>query len=311
MGRMRHVPASRWSRAGKVAALAGAVAVTGSGCSVHEVLRFGWPVGVTPEAEQMRELWTWTVLAALAVGVLVWGLIFWSVAFHRKKKDDDELPRQFQYNVPLELFAVVLPTIMVCVLFFFTATTEVSVLAEEENPDVTVDVTAFQWNWEFQYPEEKAPGGEPVSTVGSSTEIPLLVLPTDRSIEFKLKATDVIHSFWVPELLFKRDVMPRPKKNNQDNTFQVSSIDREGAFVGRCAELCGTYHSAMNFEVRAISPDKYEEYIELRKQINPDTGALYTPSEALAKMDCGRLCTPYAVTTRPFVTDRTAGSAVG
>lgn len=311
MGRKRHVPASRWSRAGKIAALAGAVAVTVSGCSVDEVLRFGWPVGITPEAEQMRELWTWTVLAALAVGVLVWGLIFWSVAFHRKKKGDDELPRQFQYNVPLELFAVVLPTIMVCVLFFFTATTEVSVLAEEKDPDVTVDVVAFQWNWEFKYPEEQNAEGEAVSTVGSSTEIPLLVLPTDRRIQFNLESTDVIHSFWVPELLFKRDVFPRPEKNNQDNTFQVTSIDKEGAFVGRCAELCGTYHSVMNFELRALSPDKYEEYIRLRKQVNPDTQAPYTASEALEEMNCGELCAPFATTTRPFVTDRTAGSAVG
>ncbi len=311
MGRKRHVPASRWSRAGKIAALAGAVAVTVSGCSVDEVLRFGWPVGITPEAEQMRELWTWTVLAALAVGVLVWGLIFWSVAFHRKKKGDDELPRQFQYNVPLELFAVVLPTIMVCVLFFFTATTEVSVLAEEKDPDVTVDVVAFQWNWEFTYPEEQNAEGEAVSTVGSSTEIPLLVLPTDRRIQFNLESTDVIHSFWVPELLFKRDVMPRPEKNNQDNTFQISTIDKEGAFVGRCAELCGTYHSVMNFELRALSPDKYEEYIRLRKQVNPETQAPYTASEALEAMNCGELCAPFATTTRPFVTDRTAGSAVG
>ncbi|GAA5114756.1 cytochrome c oxidase subunit II [Haloechinothrix salitolerans] len=311
MGRKRHVPASRWSRAGKIAALAGAVAVTVSGCSVDEVLRFGWPVGVTPEAEQMRELWTWTVLAALAVGVLVWGLIFWSVAFHRKKKDDDELPRQFQYNVPLELFAVVLPTIMVCVLFFFTATTEVSVLAEEEDPDVTVDVVAFQWNWEFKYPEETTSEGEPISTVGSSTEIPLLVLPTDKRIQFNLESTDVIHSFWVPELLFKRDVFPRPEKNNQDNTFQITSIDKEGAFVGRCAELCGTYHSVMNFEVRALSPADYDEYIRLRKQVNPDTQVPYTASEALEEMNCGELCEPFATTTRPFTTDRTADSAVG
>lgn len=312
MGLNRRTPAaaSRLSRVGKVAALVGTVALFATGCSVDEVLRFGWPVGVTPQAEDMRELWTGAVLAALAVGVLVWGLIFWSVAFHRKKKGDNELPRQFQYNVPLELFCVLIPTVMVCVLFFFTATTENRVLAEEADPDVTVDVIAFQWNWEFQYRDAKTPDGQPVSTVGSSSEIPLLVLPTGKTIQYHLRATDVIHSFWVPEFLFKRDVMPRPEKNNQDNVF-VNVIDKEGSFVGRCAELCGTYHSVMNFEVRAVSPEVYDRYIALRSKINPATGDPYSASEALASLKCGPLCEPEATTTQPFNTDRVARTASG
>lgn len=302
--------ASRLPRVGKVAALVGAVAVTATGCSVEEVLRFGWPVGITPQAEDMRQLWTGSVIAALAVGVLVWGLIFWTVVFHRKKKGDNELPRQFQYNVPLELFCVLIPTVMVCVLFFFTATTETSVLAEEEKPDVTVDVIAFQWNWEFQYRDAKTPDGEPVSTVGSSTEIPLLVLPTGKKIQYHLRSTDVIHSFWVVDFLFKRDVMPRPEKNNQNSVF-TNVIDKEGSFVGRCAELCGTYHSVMNFEVRAVSPEVYEDYLALRSKINPATGDPYSASEALAQLDCGPLCSPVATTTQPFNTDRAVRTASG
>lgn len=303
-------------RGGKIAALVGLLALMVTGCSINnEVLRFGWPEGVTPEAEEMRTLWTWSVIAALAVGVLVWGLIFWAVIFHRKKKGDDDLPRQFQYNVPLELFAVGLPTVMVCVLFYFTVTTETNVVrSETADPDVTVDVLAFQWNWEFRYTDEQLPGGgegDVVRTTGSSSEIPLLVLPTDQRIEFRIEATDVIHAFWVPELLFKRDVMPRPERNNQDNTFQVTSIDKEGAFVGRCAELCGTYHSMMNFELRAISPDKYEQYIELRKSENPATGEPYTAAQALAEMNCGELCAPAATTTKPFNTDRVSRGASG
>src|SRR5690606_40961565 len=93
-----------------------------------------------------------------------------------------------------------------------------------------------------------------------------LVVPTDRRIQFNLRSTDVIHAFWVPELLFKRDVMPQPERNNQDHTFQITKIDREGAFVGRCAELCGTYHAVMNFELRALSPDKYDQYMQLRER---------------------------------------------
>nr|WP_225957063.1 cytochrome c oxidase subunit II [Amycolatopsis lexingtonensis] len=298
----------------RVAALAVLVALTATGCSGDEILRFGWPVGVTEQANQMRNLWTWTVVAALVVGVIVWALIFWTATFHRKKKtvdgEPEELPRQFQYNIPLELFTVVVPTIMVCVLFFFTATTESKVLDKIPNPDVKVQVVAFQWNWEFKYEDESAKkaDGRQVSTVGSSGEIPLLVLPVGKTIQYDLISTDVIHSFWVPEFHFKRDVMPNPDKNNQDSSFQ-NKIDREGSFVGRCAELCGTYHSVMNFEVRALSADKYDQYIALRKQTNPATGQAFTAAEALAKMNCGELCTPHAVTTQPFNTDRTARTA--
>ncbi|MEV7094769.1 cytochrome c oxidase subunit II [Amycolatopsis sp. NPDC051045] len=299
----------------RVAALAVLVALTATGCSGDEILRFGWPVGVTQQAEQMRTLWTWSVVAALVVGVIVWGLIFWTATFHRKKKTADgepeELPRQFQYNIPLELFTVVVPTIMVCVLFFFTATTESKVLDKVPNPDVKVQIVAFQWNWEFKYEDANAAkpdGSGQVSTVGSSGEIPLLVLPVGKTIQYDLVSTDVIHSFWVPEFHFKRDVFPNPEKNNQDSSFQ-NKIDREGSFVGRCAELCGTYHAVMNFEVRALSADKFDQYIGLRKQVNPATGQTFTAAEALAKMNCGELCTPHAVTTQPFNTDRTARTA--
>jgi len=299
---------TRAARLGKVAGLVGLVGVAATGCSAEEVLRFGWPQSVTPQAERMRELWTWSVIAALVVGVIVWGLIFWSVIFHRKKSD--ELPRQTQYNLPLEIIYTAIPFVIIAVLFYFTATTQNYVNAKEEEPDVTVDVIAFQWNWEFQYPDYQTPDGRPVSTVGSSDEIPLLVVPANQTVRYQLVAKDVIHSFFVPEWHFKRDVFPRPEKNAQDNVFQ-NTIDREGAFVGRCAELCGTYHSMMNFEVRALAPEKFQEYMDLRQQVNPETGRPYTAAEALAKMDCGELCTPRAITTEPFLTDRTARQASG
>ncbi|RZS38882.1 cytochrome c oxidase subunit 2 [Herbihabitans rhizosphaerae] len=301
-------------RAVKVLGLVALVAVAASGCSADEVLRFGWPDGVTPQADEMRQLWTWATVAALVVGVITWALILWPVAFHRKK--GDTLPKQFQYNHFLEFIYTGLPVIIVVVLFYFTATTENSVLAEEKDPDVTVDVVAFQWNWEFDHKSYKDAGGtlrEPkdpeggplVRTVGNSREIPLLVLPTSRTIHYNLRAVDVIHSFFVPEFNFKRDVFPHPEKNNQDNTFQ-NRIDQEGSFVGRCAELCGTYHSGMNFEVRALSPDKFDRFMTLRQQVNPKTNALYTTAQALEEMKCGQLCSPTAVTTVPFNTDRTA-----
>ncbi|HEX4360639.1 MAG TPA: cytochrome c oxidase subunit II [Pseudonocardia sp.] len=300
------VASTRFRRAIKVALLAAVVAASTSGCSVEEAIRFGWPVGVTPQATEMRQLWTFLALLSLVVGVIVWGLTAWAVAFHRKK-GDGELPKQFQYSLPVEIVSVVLPTILVAIIFSYTVIVQNDVDKHIPNPDVKVDVTAFQWNWQFDYPDN--PTGKPISTLGTSETIPLLVLPTDESIEFTLDSQDVIHSFFVPEFLFKRDVFPDPKKNDTDNVFLIDKIDQQGAFVGRCAELCGTYHSAMNFEVRALSPDLYNRYLQLRTQNNSITGVPNTAGEALAALNCGALCAPEATTTYPFQTDRTHRSA--
>jgi cytochrome c oxidase subunit II len=333
-------------RAGLAVSLAITVMAV-SGCSIdNPVLRFGWPSGITPQATRMRELWTWSVVAALAMGVLVWGLTFWTVTFHRKKPNSPEFPRQTGYNVPLELTYTAIPFVIIAVLFYFTVVVQNYVAEMKPNPDVTVDVTAFQWNWKFGYqhatmsdgtsydgvdktrqgmdqqildeykdrqahghPQPGPDNGKPendisylhydkVETVGSSSEIPILVLPTNRVIEFQLASADVIHSFWVPEFLFKRDVMPNPKENHSENIFQISKIEKTGAFVGRCAEMCGTFHSMMNFEVRAVTPEKFDQYMKARE-------AGETTAEALASIGES----PVAVSTHPFNPDRTARSA--
>jgi len=303
-----------------IAGLVGLVALTATGCSGSEALRFGWPEGITPQSERMVNFWTWTVIASLVVGVIVWVLILWPVVAHRKKSD--ELPKQFQYNHFLEVIYTGIPSIIVVILFYFTVTTQNYVLAEEPQDEVgvNVDVLAFQWNWQFTYNEyvdadgrrivPRTSDGELVNTTGSTTEIPLLVLPSQSTIHYNLRARDVIHSFFVPEFHFKRDVFPYPEKNNQDNTFQ-NSIDKEGAFVGRCAELCGTYHSGMNFEVRVLDQERFDRYMQLRVTTNEDTDKPYTAAEALAEMgqedpSCGELCSPTATTTSPFNSDRTA-----
>ncbi len=290
------------TRSTRRAGLAGLLALTMlavSGCSTDEVVRFGWPEGITPQAERMRELWTWSTITALAVGLLVWGLIFWTTTFHRKKEGSPEFPRQTQYNLPLEIVYTVVPFVMVAVLFYFTVVTQNFVQKKVDNPDVSVNVTAFQWNWDFGYPGSTTPDGQDVHTVGSSNEIPLLVLPVGKVVQFTLASRDVIHGFYIPEFLFKRDVFPRPERNDTDNVFQVT-IDKEGAFVGRCTELCGTYHSMMNFELRAVPEDVYTQYLDLRTQVDARTGVPYTPAAALQEIGCGELCTPTAVKTEPY-----------
>ena len=298
----------RTKRAGLVVLL-GLTTVLVSGCSTDEVVRFGWPEGITPQAARMRELWSWSVITALAVGVIVWGLIFWTTTFHRKKEGSPEFPRQTQYNLPLEIVYTIIPFLMVAVLFYFTVITQTFVDKKIANPDVKVNVTAFQWNWDFSYPGRTTPDGQDVNTIGSSSEIPLLVVPTGKIVQFTLASQDVIHGFYVPEFLFKRDVFPRPERNNTDNVVQIGPIQQQGAFVGRCTEMCGTYHSMMNFELRAVPDGVYQQYIGLRTTTNPATNVAYTASEALSKIGCGDLCSPVATTTHPFNTNTSVKSA--
>jgi len=333
------VGGGRVVRRAALAITAAALAVTLSGCSWQEALGLGWPKGITPEAHANRDLWVGSVIAALVVGVIVWGLMFWSAAFHRRKKGAAELPRQFGYNMPLELVLTVVPFLIISVLFYFTVITENKMLHKEPNPEVVVDVTAFQWNWKFGYqkinyadgsfsydgadparkaamiskPEGKDSHGEErvgairglnpedrsylnfdkVETLGTSDEIPVLVLPAGKRIEFVQASADVIHSFWIPEFLFKRDVFPNPKENHTENVWQVSEITQTGAFVGRCAEMCGTYHAMMNFEVRVVSPEDFKTYLQARTAGKTNAQALQAINQS-----------PVATSTHPFDTRR-------
>ncbi|HEV7212845.1 MAG TPA: cytochrome c oxidase subunit II [Blastococcus sp.] len=253
---------ARGSRLARLAALGLLGVVTLTGCDLNNGFwRFGWPAGITDQSQDMRRLWTGSVIAALIVGFLVWGLILYAVFRYRKR--GDELPRQTAYNLPLEIVYTILPFVIIAVLFFFTVVVQDKVKKVSAHPDETVAVHAFKWNWQFVYPNTTGPDGQPVNTVGSSTEIPILVLPTDKDIRFELSSSDVIHSFWVPEFLFKLDVIPG-EDNGRNNVFDVT-VRKTGAYVGRCAELCGTYHAFMNFEVRSVSPADFDSYIQARE----------------------------------------------
>ena len=253
---------ARGSRLARLAALGLLGIVTLTGCDLNnQFWRFGWPAGITDQAQDMRRLWTGSVIAALIVGFVVWGLIIFTVV--RDRKRGDELPKQTAYNLPLEIVYTIIPFVIIAALFFFTVVVQDKVKTVSAHPDETIAVKAFKWNWQFVYPDKKDANGQPVSTVGTSTEIPILVLPTDRTIKFQLTSADVIHSFWVPEFLFKLDVIPG-NENGRNNVFQVT-VRKQGAYVGRCAELCGTYHAFMNFEVRTVSLQDYNSYIQARE----------------------------------------------
>lgn len=312
-------------------ALLGLLALVLTGCSASDwekKLRFGWPTGVTKQAHEMRVLWTWSGVTALALGVIVWGLIFWCCIRYRKRKDqgDDFLPRQTKYNFLVEAICFTFPFIVIAGLFYRTVVVEDDVNKLSANPDVLVQVDAFKWNWQFEYHTVRDNGATTVeaytdtsgqqlpdpsnaklpyylSTVGSQSEIPVLVIPVGRTVQFVEHSEDVIHSFWVPEFLFKRDVIPYGSNLvDRDNRFEITATST-GSFVGRCAELCGTYHSQMNFEVRVVDWSTFQNYLAALKQIGPGDPARQTKALTMAKMN------PYATTTYPLDSSRTARKA--
>ena len=256
---------ARGSRLARLAALGLLGVLTLTGCSMpnNEFWRFGWPDGHhRPGRRTCGELWTGSVIAALLVGFAVWGLILWSVVRHRKR--GDELPKQTAYNLPLEIVYTIVPFLIIAALFFVTVVVAEPGAGAQRQPRRDDRGQRLQVELAVRLPgDRRGPDGEPVSTVGTSSEIPILVLPTDRTIRFEVASADVIHSFWVPEFLFKLDVIPG-NENGRDNVFEVT-VREEGAYVGRCAELCGTYHAYMNFEVRAVSGDDYDAYLEARE----------------------------------------------
>lgn len=195
----------------------------------------------------MLDLWRVLFLAGAVIGLLVVGLILWSV-FRYRRRGDDPAP-QFRDNVRLEVFYTAVPLVIVAVLFGLTLRTQSRVTRLDPSPDLRVDVTGFQWGWRFRYPEAG------VTVDGDSNHPPTLVLPVGRTVELGLASADVIHSFFVPAFLNKKDVIP-----GTDNRVDVTPT-RLGRFDGACAEFCGLDHGRMGFTVEVVPAPEFEAWL--------------------------------------------------
>ncbi len=221
------------------------------------------PEGASDRSDAVITLWQWTWVAALSTGVLVWGLIAYAVIKFRRRSDD-EIPVQTRYNLPMEILYTVAPVVMVLVFFNFIIQAQDEVQAAPGEPDHTVKVVGQQWSWTFNYVEDDAlDGSTTVYEAGTPADPPTLYLPVNESVNFELSSPDVIHSFWVPAFTYKMDVVP-----GRDNEFTMTPT-REGTYAGKCAELCGTYHSRMLFDVKVVSAEEYAQQLsELEEQGN-------------------------------------------
>jgi len=256
-------------------ALAGALALTGCSPEVQK----GWlPTerGTTNHTDRIMDLWVNSWIAALVVGVITWGLMIWCMVAYRRRKGTVGFPRQNSFNLPLEVFYLTIPLFMVLVFFYFTDRDQHAIDNRAEPADVVVDVRGKQWAWDFNYKkgdvirEDVHEAGVQAHLTGEAVDkekLPTLYLPVNKSVDVELNARDVIHSFWVPAFLQKRDMIP-----GKTNYIRFTPT-KEGTYDGKCAELCGEYHSEMLFRVKVVSDAEFQAHLEKLRQ-DGNTGLL-------------------------------------
>jgi cytochrome c oxidase subunit II len=256
-------------------ALAGALALTGCSPEVEK----GWlPTerGTTNHTDLIMDLWVNSWIAALVVGTITWGLMIWCIVAYRRRKGTVGFPRQNSFNLPLEVFYLTIPLFMVLVFFYFTDRDQQSIDDRSKPADVVVDVRGKQWAWDFNYKQGSVvnadvhEAGVQAHLTGEEVDkekLPTLYLPVNKSVDLELNSRDVIHSFWVPAFLQKRDMIP-----GKTNYIRFTPT-REGTYDGKCAELCGEYHSEMLFRVKVVSESEFQAHMNQLRQ-NGNTGLL-------------------------------------
>jgi cytochrome c oxidase subunit 2 len=247
-----------------------------SGCTTEDFLNGYLPLnsqGATNHTGPITEFWITSWVVLFFVGFVAWGLMAWALIVYRRRKGSTVVPPQLRYNNPIETLFTIVPVILVVGFFILTAQTMQDIEKDPGNPDVTVQVIGKQWSWDFNYVDEDVYSAgiqvQPDQVTKPESEMPVLHLPTNTKVQLDLMSRDVIHSFWVVEFLYKKDVFPGTKWNH----MYFTTGSKPGTYMGKCAELCGEFHSMMLFKVVVETPEEYENYIQSLKDAG-QTGQL-------------------------------------
>jgi cytochrome c oxidase subunit 2 len=207
---------------------------------------------LTEQAQDLDRLWDLFFVLGGIIGLIVAGLMLFVILRGRRATG---LPKQVREHIPLELAYTVVPFLIVVGLFAvtFASVRAVDRVDDADEVDLLVEVSAFQWQWQFTYPQSG------VVVTGTPEQRPELALPAGARVRFDLTSVDVIHSFWIPGFRFKRDVFP-----GQTTSFQVDVGSTTGSWpdTGVCAEFCGLDHATMRFDVSVRSPDDFARWLE-------------------------------------------------
>lgn len=198
----------------------------------------------SPISSHQANLYQTILILALVVFVLVEGALIWILVRDRKRDGDEALPPQLHGNNALEITWTAIPVLLTIILFIMTVRTTNAVAAPARlNSDLNLRIVGHRWWWEFDYTD-----------LGIATANELHI-PVGTTVQVSLESVDVIHSFWVPQLSGKTDVVP-----GQHNTMWLTA-DQPGVYTGQCAEFCGTQHALMRFKVFVDTKQDFQAWV--------------------------------------------------
>ena len=215
-----------------------------------------------PKTEAAKSVFTlYNIVFAMGVVVFlgVEGFIVYSVFRYRRR--DDRLPPQTHGNTLVEIIWTAIPTVIVLILFVLSVTT-LAIVEAKSDPSkggVDIEVDGFQWQWQFRYLDGDQDNNNDVNVIGDQANPPVMVVPVGEPVRLTLRSRDVIHSFYVPQFLIKRDLIPVPE--GEEVNHLEFTVSEPGTYGGQCAEFCGDFHAKMTFSVQAVSRAEFETWL--------------------------------------------------
>ena len=240
------------------------------------------PEGVTPLSRNIYDLHMTIFYICCIIAALVFGIMFWSIFHHRKSRGVQAA--RFHHNTTVEIIWTAIP-MLILILMAIPATKSLIMIESTGDSDLTIKVTGYQWRWHYEYIDEEfgffsslAPesnearqlksGIDPNEIENYLLEVDNpVVVPVGQKIRFMTTAADVIHSWWVPALGWKRDSIP----GFINESWAI--IEEEGTYRGQCSELCGRDHAFMPIVLKAVSEDEYYEWAGNMMVTAMDAGA--------------------------------------
>jgi len=220
--------------------------------------------GFTDVGVQIYDLHMLILWICVIIGMLVFGIMFYSIIFHRKSRGHK--PADFHESTSVEIAWTLIP-FFILIAMAMPATSTLLEIYDNDNAEIDILVTGHQWKWKYEYLDEHSENIEfysnlstPQSEIYNTTEKnenyllevdEPLVIPVNTKVRFLITANDVIHSWWVPEIGVKKDAIP----GFINETW--SKVNQEGIYRGQCTELCGSYHGFMPIEVHVVSQEEY------------------------------------------------------
>ena len=235
----------------------------------------GWnmPEGATAISREVHGLHMLMFWVCVAIGVGVFGVMFWSMYFHRKSRNYE--PAKFTHNTTAEIIWTTIP-IIILVLLAIPAGKTLTAMYDTSAAEVNIKVTGHQWKWQYEYLDEdvqffsylSTPRAEIYNAAAKGENYLLevdnpLVVPVGQKVRFLVTANDVLHSWWVPDLAIKRDAVP----GYINEAWAI--VEQPGVYRGQCAELCGADHGFMPIVVEALSPDDYQTWLAEQRSAQP------------------------------------------